>query len=527
MKRAVFLDRDGTLIEEVGYLDRIDRVRFFPYSIDAVRLLNRAGFMVIVATNQAGIARGYFDEAFVEATHRSLAATLAAGGARVDAFYFCPHHPEGVCRVVHADVRVPQAAAGPASARRGRSSDRPSTLVCRRRPRARRRGGDDRRRARRARPHRIRRPGGALSPRRRGGHRQSHRRRFLDSQTTVTRRLPRNRRAAAESIVDPGRLLELVDEFAKARVAVFGDLIVDEFIYGELSRVSREAPVLILDYDSTDIVPGGAGNAANNVARSAARRRTIGVAGRDEAGTAAARRHAARRGRQGSGPARRLSHADQDAHPRRRRPLRQAAGRAHRSRHAAVVFGGRTADDRVAVAARLRPRRRAPRLRLRHGPRDAGGSSRARAASFAGGPGRRPPVLVDSRYALLGFRGMTACTPNESEVEASARHPHRREPAGFSRRRDASCLARTRGHAVLVTRGSRGMALFERDRPTIHIPIFGSDQIADVTGAGDTVIATMTLALAARRDLPRGGAPRQLRRRSRRHEARDRDRVRR
>ena len=123
LKRAVFLDRDGTLIEEVGYLDRIDRVRFFPYSIDAVRLLNRAGFVVIVATNQAGIARGYFDEAFVEATHRSLAATLAAGGARVDAFYFCPHHPEAICRVVPPGVRVPKAAAGPAPARGGRSSD--------------------------------------------------------------------------------------------------------------------------------------------------------------------------------------------------------------------------------------------------------------------------------------------------------------------------------------------------------------------------------------------------------------------
>ena len=95
MNRAVFLDRDGTLIEEVGYLDRIDRVRLFPYSVDAVRLLNRGGFVVIVVTNQAGIARGFFDEAFVDATHRSLADTLAAGGARVDGFYFCPHHPDG------------------------------------------------------------------------------------------------------------------------------------------------------------------------------------------------------------------------------------------------------------------------------------------------------------------------------------------------------------------------------------------------------------------------------------------------
>jgi D-glycero-D-manno-heptose 1,7-bisphosphate phosphatase len=94
VNRAVFLDRDGTLIEEIGYLDRLDRVAFFPFSVDAVRLLNRAGFKVVVVTNQAGIGRGFFDEAFVEDTHRALSERLAAGGAAIDAFYFCPHHPE-------------------------------------------------------------------------------------------------------------------------------------------------------------------------------------------------------------------------------------------------------------------------------------------------------------------------------------------------------------------------------------------------------------------------------------------------
>jgi D-glycero-D-manno-heptose 1,7-bisphosphate phosphatase len=110
MTRGVFLDRDGTLIEEVGYLDRLDRVRFFPYSIDAVRLLKRAGFAVIVTTNQAGIARGFFDEAFVEATHAALAETLARGGAAIDAFYFCPHHPDGVVERYRraCDCRKPQ-----------------------------------------------------------------------------------------------------------------------------------------------------------------------------------------------------------------------------------------------------------------------------------------------------------------------------------------------------------------------------------------------------------------------------------
>src|SRR5262245_28557668 len=84
--------------------------------------------------------------------------------------------------------------------------------------------------------------------------------------------------------IDPARLLALVDRFPSIRVAVFGDLIVDEFIYGEVARVSREAPVLILDYDSTEIVPGGAGNAANNIAALGAAATSVGVAGRDESG---------------------------------------------------------------------------------------------------------------------------------------------------------------------------------------------------------------------------------------------------
>jgi len=92
--RAVFLDRDGTLIEEVGYLDRLDRMTLFPWSIDAVRLLNRAGFRVVVVTNQAGVARGLFPESFVGEAHAVMRARFAEGGATIERFYYCPHHPE-------------------------------------------------------------------------------------------------------------------------------------------------------------------------------------------------------------------------------------------------------------------------------------------------------------------------------------------------------------------------------------------------------------------------------------------------
>ena len=146
--------------------------------------------------------------------------------------------------------------------------------------------------------------------------------------------------------------------------------------------------------------------------------------------------------------------------------------------------------------------------------------SRLRLKSAA--PRMRAPSLVDSRYNLLKFRGMTACTPNESEVE-QALGVRIGDNARALERAGRRFWRRTRAKAVLITRGSRGMALFEPDRPTVHIPIVGSDQIADVTGAGDTVIATMTLALQRRRAVRGRRAPRQLRRRHRRHEARHRD----
>ena len=94
MKRpAVFLDRDGTMIHEVGYLDRHEDVRWFPWTVDAIRLLNRAGYLVCVVTNQGGIGLGYFDEKFVNDLHSSLDAALRASGAVVDGWFLCPHHP--------------------------------------------------------------------------------------------------------------------------------------------------------------------------------------------------------------------------------------------------------------------------------------------------------------------------------------------------------------------------------------------------------------------------------------------------
>lgn len=93
MRPAVFLDRDGTLLEEAGYVDRLERLVFFPYSVDTVRLLNRAGMAVVVITNQSGVGRGLYPEDFVLRAHDLIAERVGRGGGRIDAFYYCPHHP--------------------------------------------------------------------------------------------------------------------------------------------------------------------------------------------------------------------------------------------------------------------------------------------------------------------------------------------------------------------------------------------------------------------------------------------------
>jgi len=92
-RRAIFMDRDGTLCEEMGYVNHLTRSRLLPKSLEAIRLANEQGWLVIVATNQSGVARGLFTEEMVQSVHRQLRERAEAGGARIDALYFCPHHP--------------------------------------------------------------------------------------------------------------------------------------------------------------------------------------------------------------------------------------------------------------------------------------------------------------------------------------------------------------------------------------------------------------------------------------------------
>ena len=109
-QRAVFLDRDGTMIEDVGYLDRLERLRLFPYTIDAIRLLNRAGYRIVVVTSQNGIAQGVVSEEFLTEAHAYVSALVEASGAKIDGYYYCPHSPDASIERyrVDCDCRKPK-----------------------------------------------------------------------------------------------------------------------------------------------------------------------------------------------------------------------------------------------------------------------------------------------------------------------------------------------------------------------------------------------------------------------------------
>jgi rfaE bifunctional protein kinase chain/domain len=287
-------------------------------------------------------------------------------------------------------------------------------------------------------------------------------------------------------------MIEITRKFSGARVVVIGDLIADEYVYGRVARVSREAPVLILEYDSTEMVPGGAGNAASNVAALGGLVRLVSLVGRDEAGRRVQAALPARVDRRG------LVRPTGFRTPVKTRIL---AGGIHSAKQQ-VVRIDRMSPRPVTDAARTSIARAA---RTAIADADAvlisdygsGLVTPALARDVADRVRRRGvPVLVDSRYALTRYRGLTACAPNESEVE-QALGVRIDDHLPVLERAGRRILRRTRMQSVIVTRGSRGMALFEPGRKTVHIPIFGSDQIADVTGAGDTVMATLTLALAA------------------------------
>jgi rfaE bifunctional protein kinase chain/domain len=300
------------------------------------------------------------------------------------------------------------------------------------------------------------------------------------------------RRAAAST----ERFLALVSRFRGRRVAVLGDLVGDEFVHGDIARISREAPVLILEQTRIDCVPGGAGNAVANLRALGGRPVPVGVVGRDETGKQLLAQFRGM-GVVTSGIAAERGYGT----PTKSRIL---AGGVHTRRQQIVRM------DRGARHGEL-PRPMTARLlaRFRRALRNVDGVLIADYGYGAATPAlvrsaHRPMsgkiVTVDSRGRVAAFRRMAGCTPNQEEVENAlglSRSPDDRGLVDAGR----ELLKKTRNGTVLVTRGAKGMILFRKDNPPLAIPPFGSGEVADVTGAGDTVIATYTLALLA------GGSP--------------------
>jgi rfaE bifunctional protein kinase chain/domain len=292
------------------------------------------------------------------------------------------------------------------------------------------------------------------------------------------------------------RLVRIIEDFPKLTITVLGDLIADEFLYGEISRVSREAPVLILRHRERTVVPGGAGNAIYNLADLGVTVLPVGVVGEDDAGRALL--HAFRQKHISISAIRRIKGY------RTVTKTRILAGTTHSPRQQVIRVDQEpdTPLDRSAVRDLVLKTRGYARASdaLLISDYNYGAATpqifdlvRSRTTMNA------IPVTLDSRYRTLAYTGVTAATPNEAELEEALRtrignDNERLLAAG------KAVMQKMRLGSLLVTRGRDGMVLFSRGAKPAVIPIYGSDEVADVTGAGDTVIATYTAALATGAD---------------------------
>jgi rfaE bifunctional protein kinase chain/domain len=289
--------------------------------------------------------------------------------------------------------------------------------------------------------------------------------------------------------VDLTHLLDIVAAFSKQTICVVGDFVLDEFVSGEISRVSREAPVLILRHRRSEAYPGGAANAVNNLADLGARVLPVGVVGTDEGGRTLLE-YFRRKRIDVSG----IVRANDRVTTTKTRYL---AGWTHTTEQQ-VLRVDREPSGALSKHSQAAIERKALQFAKRAGAvlvsdYGLGATTPALARKV-----RAKRVMLDSRYRLLEYRGarITAATPNEPELEAA----YHTGIGTDTRKLEALGARALRGlglEALLVTRGKDGLTIFERNLPPQHIPIYGSDTPVDVTGAGDTVIAVFTLAVAA------------------------------
>ncbi len=296
-------------------------------------------------------------------------------------------------------------------------------------------------------------------------------------------------RKRAAGVADAARLLELISRFAQQKVAVLGDLVADEFVSGEISRVSREAPVLILRRRQSEFRPGGGANAVNNLADLGARVLPVGLVGDDAPGRALLECFRGK-GVDCSGV---LTLRDYQT-PTKTRFL---AGWLHTAAQQVLRVDSEP-NFAIPVQARKSLERRARRQARRAGVLLVSDYGFGAATPELARKVRVRITTLDSRHAMYTFRaaGMTAGTPNEPEIEAMYHTRIGNNPAELARL-GRTALREMHMQALVITRGKDGMVLYERGQHPLAIAPYGEADAVDVTGAGDTVIAVFTLALAA------------------------------
>ncbi len=288
-------------------------------------------------------------------------------------------------------------------------------------------------------------------------------------------------------------LLGLVDKFSGTKIAVWGDFILDEYVYGKTRRISREAPVLILTYQKKEFSLGGAGNSALNLKALGANPVPIGVIGQDDSGEIIIDIL-----RSLKIPTKGLLRLKEYPTPIKTRIL---AGEENTRKQQILRIdsefkipeNGRIKESLRRCLEEAQEKCSALLISDYNYLTVKGDVFNDLAADFRK---VKRPVTVDSRFRLLEFPGATVATPNEPEVE-NALKMEIGESIPLLKRAGNTLRKKLRLPALLITRGSRGMALFEKGKPPFLIPVHGTTDIVDVTGAGDTVISTFTLALAS------------------------------
>ncbi len=287
------------------------------------------------------------------------------------------------------------------------------------------------------------------------------------------------------------QLLRIIQRFPKRRVTVVGDTVADQFVYGLISRVSREAPVFILRHEQTETIPGGAANCAINLASLGAHVSLVSVISNDETGSILLDRlKASEVNCDGVVISEKLKTV---------RKLRVLAGQVHSPRQQVIRidYENEPDADRNLNAAIL------DQAKLKTEMSDAvvisdynyGVASEEVTAAIREAVKQSTPIIVDSRSRLMSFGGCTSATPNEEEVDQLLGRLSNDE-------RDLAIAAeqlrqKLAFHALLVTRGSHGMLLLEQHAAPLKLEAVGASDPVDVTGAGDTVIATYALAVAS------------------------------